>query len=390
VALFELTELQEQIRSEAERFCRDRLGPLAGPMDDDEHWPDEVFGMLGEHGYLGATVPERYGGQGLGLLEAGLICEVMNKWNAAIGLSWAAHDNLCTNNIYRNANEEQRQRYLPGLCDGSLVGALGLTEPGAGSDALGSMATTAVLDGDEYLINGSNIFITNGPIADIVLVYAKTDLTAGAHGISAFIVETKTPGFAVAQKMIKQGYRGSQTGELVFNDCRVPVENRLGDENAGVSVVMSGLDVERAFLALGCIGMTERALELALEQAQDRKQFDQPIGDFQAIAHKLADMWVGLETSRTFAYRVLEMCQRAGEGKPDPLVARYAAAAILYAAEVNSAAASEAVQIFGGSGYIWEMEINRLYRAAKLLEIGAGTSEVRRNIIAGSLRSDGL
>ena len=359
-------------------------------MDDDEHWPNEIFPMLGAQGYLGATVPEQYGGQGLGLLEAGLICEVMNKWNPAIGLSWAAHDNLCVNNIYRNANEDQRRRYLPGLCDGSLVGALGLTEPGAGSDALGSMATTAVRDGDEYILNGSKIFITNGPIADIVLVYAKTDLSASAHGISAFIVETDTPGFAVAQKMIKQGYRGSQTGELVFDDCRVAVENRLGEENAGAAIVMSGLDLERAFLALGCVGTTERALELALEHSENRRQFDQPIGEFQAIAHKLADMWVSLETSRTFCYRVLDMCQRAADGAPDPLIARYAAAAILYAAEANTAATNEAVQIHGGSGFMWEMEINRLYRSAKLLEIGAGTSEVRRNIIAASLRSDGL
>ncbi len=387
MTLFALTETQQQIRSEAERFCRDKLAPLAAVMDDEESWPDEIFLMLGEQGYLGATVPQEFGGQGLGLLEAGLICEAMHKWNAAIGLSWGAHDNLCTNNIYRNADDRQRHRFLPGLCDGSLVGALGLTEPGAGSDALGSMATTAVRDGDEYVLNGSKLFITNGPIADIVLTYAKTDLNAGAHGISAFVVETDCPGFSVAQKMVKQGFRGSQTGELLFEDCRVPASNLLGQEDAGVSIVMSGLDIERAFLALGSVGMTERCLELSLEQAENREQFDRPIADFQVIQHKLADMWVGLETARTYCYRVLEMCEKAETDQSlNDSIHAHSAAAILYAAEVNTHAASDAMQIHGGSGFIWEMEVNRLYRASKLLEIGAGTSEVRRNIIARSIR----
>jgi len=203
-------------------------------MDEDEHWPDDMFPMLGRQGYLGLTVPEEYGGQGMDLLSAALVCEAMHKWNPAVGLSWAAHDNLCVNNLFRNGNEDQRRRYLPGLCDGSLVGALGLTEPGAGSDALGSMATTAARDGDEYVLNGSKMFITNGTIADIVLLYAKTDLAAGSHGISAFIVETDSPGFSVAQKLIKQGFRGSQTAELVLDDLRVPATNRVGGENEGV------------------------------------------------------------------------------------------------------------------------------------------------------------
>ena len=249
IGAFELTELQQEIKAEADRFCRDKLAPLFGPMDDDEHWPVEVFPMLGAQGYLGLTIPEEFGGQGLSLLEAGLVCEAMGKWNASVMLSWGAHDNLCANNIYRNANAEQRRRYLPGLCDGSAVGALALTEPGAGSDALGSMATTAVRDGDEFVLNGRKIFITNGPIADVLLVYAKTDLAAGTRGISAFVVESSMPGFSVAQKMIKMGYRGSQTGELLFDDCRVPVENLLGELNGGVSVVMSGLDLERIFFA---------------------------------------------------------------------------------------------------------------------------------------------
>jgi isovaleryl-CoA dehydrogenase len=344
--------------------------------------------MLGAQGYLGLTVPEEYGGQGLGLFAAGLVSEVMHKWNPAIGLSWAAHDNLCVNNIYRNADDDQRRRLLPSLCDGSKVGALGLTEPGAGSDALGSMATTAVRDGDEYVLNGAKTYITNGPIADIVLTYAKTDPAAGAHGISAFVVETDTPGFEVASKLVKQGFRGSQTGELVYRDCRVPAADLIGGENEGVAVVMNGLDLERAFLAPGSVGMAERCYEVALEYAEARRQFDRPVADFQAIQHKLADMWVGIETARTYCYRVLEMCSQVEAGEPiPPDLHAHSAAAILYAAEMNTKVANEAVQIHGGSGFIWEMEVNRLYRAAKLLEIGAGTSEIRRNIIAAHVRS---
>jgi isovaleryl-CoA dehydrogenase len=388
VSAFALNDDQVAIRTEAERFCRNELGPLSGPMDDDEHWPDEVFPKLGAQGYLGLTIPEEFGGQGIGLLEAGLVSEVMHKWNPAIGLSWAAHDNLCANNIYRNGSDEQRRRFLPGLCDGSKVGALGLTEPGAGSDALGSMAMTAVRDGDEYVLNGNKTYITNGPIADLVLAYAKTDPAAGSRGISAFVVDTATPGFEVAQKLIKQGFRGSQTGELVFSDCRVPAENLIGGENQGVAVVMNGLDIERTFLAPGSVGMAERCYELALEHAEARKQFDRPVADFQVIQHKLADMWVGIETARTYCYRVLEMCAEveAGEGISGELHA-HSAAAILYAAEMHTRVADQAVQIHGGAGYIWEMEVNRLYRAAKLLEIGAGTSEIRRNIIADHVRS---
>jgi isovaleryl-CoA dehydrogenase len=381
-------EDQRAIRAEAERFCRNELGPLAGPMDDDESWPEHIFPMLGAQGYLGLTVPEEYGGQGIDLLSAGMVSEVMHKWNPAVGLSWAAHDNLCVNNIYRNADDDQRRRFLPGLCDGSRVGALGLTEPGAGSDALGSMAATAVRDGSEYVLNGSKTYITNGPIADIVLTYAKTDPAAGAHGISAFVVETDTPGFDVASKLVKQGFRGSQTGELVYDDCRVPAANLIGGENRGVAVVMNGLDLERTFLAPGSVGMAERCYELALEHAEARRQFDRPVADFQAIQHKLADMWVGIETARTYCYRVLEMCAAVEAGDPIPAdLHAHSAAVILYAAEMNMRVADDAVQIHGGSGYIWEMEVNRLYRAGKLLEIGAGTSEIRRNIIAGHLRA---
>ena len=237
-------------------------------------------------------------------------------------------------------------------------------------------------------LNGAKTFITNGPIADIVLTYAKTDPGAGAHGISAFVVETDTPGFSVAQKLIKQGFRGSQTGELVFQDCRVPATNLIGAENEGVAVVMNGLDFERTFLAPGSVGMAERCYELALEYAESRRQFDRPVAEFQVIQHKLADMWVGIETARTYCYRVLEMCADVeAEESVSPDLHAHSAAAILNAAEMNTRVASEAVQVFGGAGFIWDVEVNRLHRAAKLLEIGAGTSEIRRNIIAKHLRS---
>ena len=257
--------------------------PLAEKMDAEEWWPEDVFNVIGEAGYFGLTVPEQYGGQGLDLFTSGIVAQVFGRWNYALALSWVAHENLCLNNIFRNANASLKAKYLPALCSGTQVGALGLTEPGAGSDALGSMATTAKREGDVYVLNGRKIYITNGPVADVLLVYAKTDLGKGAHGISAFIVEKDFPGFEVAQKLVKMGFRGSQTGELLFDDCEVPVENLVGEENKGVSVVMSGLDLERAVIAPICIGMAERALELTIEYAKTREQFDQPIASFQMI-----------------------------------------------------------------------------------------------------------
>jgi len=384
---FELSDLQQQILDEADRFSREQLAPLAQEMDDKEHWPDDLFPLFARHGYLGLTVSEEYGGQGLGLFEAGLVCQAMGKWNASAMLSWGAHDNLCANNIFRNANDEIKQRYLPGLCDGTLVGALGLTEPGAGSDALGSMATTARRDGDEFVLNGTKIYITNGDIADVVLVYAKTDLAAGHRGITAFVVDTDTPGFSVAQKLSKMGYRGSPTAELVFDDCRVPAANIVGEENNGVAVVMSGLDLERIFYAPAAVGMAERCLELSLEHASTRKQFDQAIMNFQVVEFKLADIWVKIETAKAYVYKALAMCssashEEAGRGA----IHAHSAAALLYATTVMREIADEAVQIHGGAGYMWEMEINRLYRDAKLLEIGAGTQEVRRGIVGKYLR----
>jgi len=383
---FGLNEEQEAILQQADRFARNELYPLARRMDEDEWWPQDAFPKLGENGFFGATIPEEYGGAGMDLLSAGLVLQGFARWNHAMALSWVAHDNLCANNIYRNGTEAQRRKYLPELCSGRFIGALGLTEPGAGSDALGSMRTTARRDGDSYVLNGGKIYITNGPVADVVLVYAKTDRDKGAHGISAFIVEKSFPGYKVAQKLTKMGYRGSQTAELVFEDCRVPAENLVGSENAGVSIVMSGLDLERAMISPLCLGVAERALELSIDYAQTRQQFGKPIGSFQMVQSMLADMYVQVETMRTFTYRVLAEAaslEIGGGGRGD--IHKLTAASVMYAAQACHDVLDKAVQVHGGSGYIWESEINRLFRSTKLLEIGAGTTEVRKMIIAGEL-----
>ncbi|HVY82434.1 MAG TPA: acyl-CoA dehydrogenase family protein [Steroidobacteraceae bacterium] len=383
---FELTEEQRGVLEAADRYARTQLHPLAGRMDSEEWWPAEAFAALGAEGYLGITVDTQYGGGGMDLVAAGLVLQAISRWNHALGLAWVAHDNLCTNNIYRHANEEQRKRFLPGLCAGRSVGALALTEPGAGSDALGSMRTTARRDGDGYVLNGSKIFITNGPIADVLLVYAKTAPEKGPHGISAFIVDRDCPGLRVAQRLTKMGFRGSQTAELVFEDCRVPERNRIGGENEGLAVVMSGLDLERAMISPICLGVAERALALSIDYAQSRVQFGRKIADFQMIRAKIADMFVSVETMRTFTYRVLHAASELarGGGGRGPIHA-LTAASVLYCAETMARVLSEAVQIHGGNGYIWESEINRLYRATKLLEIGAGTTEVRKLIISEEL-----
>ncbi|MGH8255556.1 MAG: acyl-CoA dehydrogenase family protein [Steroidobacteraceae bacterium] len=390
-AQFELTGEQRAVLEAADRYAREELYPLAARMDQEEWWPSEAFARLGAEGYLGITVPQAYGGAGLDLVSAGLVAEAFSRWNHALGLSWLAHDNLCVHNLYRNGSEAQRQRHLPALCSGEHIGALALTEPGAGSDALGSMRTTARRDGDCYVLNGTKMFITNGPVADVLLTYAKTDTGLGTHGVSAFIVERgRSEGLTVAQKLSKMGFRGSQTGELVFEDCRVPVENRLGAENAGVGIVMTGLDLERASIASICLGVAERALQLSVEHAKARKQFGRPIADFEMIQSKLADMYVWIETMRTLIYRVLAAADALGaQGGGRGTIHAQSAASVLYAAESMSKVLSEAVQIHGGGGYIWESEINRLYRAIKLLEIGAGTSEIRRLIIARELLDAG-
>ena len=386
---FDLTEEQQAILDQADRFSRAELYGLSERMDADEWWPEEAFPKIGDAGLFGITIPEEYGGAGLDLNAAGLVLQGMARWNHALALAWVAHDNLCANNIYRNGTEAQRRKYLPGLCSGRKIGCLGLTEPGAGSDALGSMRTTARREGDEYVLNGSKIYITNGPVADVLLIYAKTDKGKGAHGISAFIVEKDYPGFKVAQKLEKMGYRGSQTAELVFDECRVPAENLVGGENRGVAVVMSGLDLERAMISPICLGISERALELSIDYAQTRQQFGKPIGAFQMVQSMLADMYVLVETMRTFTYRTLSAAaplEIGGGGRGD--IHMLTAASVMYAADSCHAVLDKAMQIHGGSGYIWESEINRLYRSIKLLEIGAGTTEVRKRIIAGELLKD--
>jgi isovaleryl-CoA dehydrogenase len=386
---FRLNAEQEEVLDISARFAQAELWPLQQRMDDEEWWPPQAMPALARMGFLGVTVPTQLGGAGGDFFTSGLITQGLARWNPAVALSYVAHENLCINNIARNGSDEIRNRFLPRLCDGSAIGALGLTEPGAGSDALGSMSTTARRDGDHYVINGRKLYITNGPVADIVLVYAKTDKAKGAKGISAFIVERGTRGFAVAQKLDKMGFRGSTTAELLFDDCRVPVENRVSEENAGVSVVMSGLDLERAIVAMISVGMAERALTLAVDYAKTRKQFGRPIGDFQLVQSKLADMYVTIETMRTFCYRTLAEANDldiGGGGRGE--IHKLTAASILYSAEGCTRVIDHAVQIFGGAGYMRETEINRLYRASKLLEIGAGTSEIRRLIIAGELLRD--
>lgn len=384
---FSLSNEQDQVFREADRIGREELLPLADRMDKEEWWPEEIMPMLGELGFLGVTIPEKYGGAGLGYLESGLILQAFSRYNHAFGLSWIAHDNLCANNIFNNGSERQKSEFLPKLCSGEHVGCLGLTEPGAGSDALGSMTTAAKKNGDGYLINGSKIYITNGPIADICVLYAKTDKQErSSKGITAFVIETNQPGFKVAQKLKKMGFRGSQTAELVFENLLVPKENILGKENEGHKVVMSGLDFERATIAPISVGIAERALEISVDYAKSRTQFNQPIANFQMIQSYLAEMYVGIETMKALSWKVLSECgevraEEAGRGK----IHAKTAASVLYCANTCNEILDKAVQIFGGYGYMLETEINRLFRSTKLLEIGAGTTEVRKMIIAKEL-----
>lgn len=383
---FRLTPEQEEILDQSDRFAEKELWPLQQKMDDEEWWPPEAMPALGRMGFLGVTVPSELGGAGSDFFTSGLITQGLARWNPAVALSYVAHENLCVNNIARNGSDDIRKRYLPKLCDGSAIGALGLTEPGAGSDALGSMSTTARRDGDHYVLNGRKLYITNGPVAEVLLIYAKTNKAKGPKGISAFIVEKGFPGFKVAQKLDKMGFRGSTTAELLFDDCRVPAANRVGDENAGVSIVMSGLDLERAIVSMINLGMAERAFALALDYAKTRQQFGRRIGEFQLVQAKLADMYTAIETMRTYCYRTLAEAndlEVGAGGRGD--IHKLTASCILYAAESCTKVVSDAVQVFGGAGYMRETEINRLYRATKLLEIGAGTSEIRKLIIGGEL-----
>ncbi|MBK6740116.1 MAG: acyl-CoA dehydrogenase family protein [Haliea sp.] len=383
---FSLTTEQRALLDHADKFAREQLYPLAAKMDNEEWWPEDLMPMLGELGFLGVTVDPKYGGAGMSMMDAGLILQAFSRYNHAAALAWVAHDNLCANNIYKNGSEAVREKFLPKLCSGQWIGCLGLTEPGAGSDALGSMRTRAVRDGDDYVINGAKLYITNGPVADLCLLYAKTEQGKGSKGITAFVVETDTPGFRVAQKLNKMGFRGSQTAELVFEDMRVPAANIVGVVGAGHQVVMSGLDFERSLIAPINVGIAERALHLSIEFAKTRQQFGQPIANFQMVQSRLADMYVWKETMQTYCWSILAAVSdvdetQAGRGE----IHAKTAASVMYCADTCNKVLDNAVQIFGGNGYIWESEINRLFRSTKLLEIGAGTTEVRKIIISGEL-----
>lgn len=387
---FGLTDDQIELCGLASEYFEATLFPLQQRMDDEEWWPADVFREVGAMGYLGTTIPQAYGGQGLDYLTSGLICEVMAYWNPAFAFSWVSADNMVIDSLYRNGTEEQRQRFLPGLCSGDLIGGVGMTEPGAGSDALGSMKTRAVRDGDDYVVNGTKIYITNGPVADLVLTYVRTNTEMGRNkGISAVLVEKQFDGFSVAQHLDKMGFRGSPTGELVFQDCRVPCSNLLGEENRGHIIMHSGLDLERVMSAMLCIGPARRALDLATDYAKVREQFGRPIGSFQMIQAKLAEMYIALEAARTFVYRVLDICGRQEQREYGRGGVHMLAAAALYkAAEASKFVMDEAVQIHGGFGYMRDTEINRLFRTSKVMEIAAGSQEVRRLIIAAEMLAD--
>ncbi len=386
---FELSKEQKLIQKNIREFMLKEVEPIAEKIDREDYFPREVWDKLGELGYMALSVDPKYGGSGYDMFTHGLVMEQMSRVNAAVSLSYGAHTLLCAHNIENNANEDLKQKYLPDLASGKKIGCMGLTEPDAGSDAI-SISTSAVKDGKNYILNGSKMFITNGPVADIALVYTKTEPELGARGITAFIVETDFPGFSISKHIDKMGHRGSPTGELVFSDCIVPEENIVGKVNEGVKVMMRGLDVERAILSVSCLGLAENALELALDYAKKRKQFGQPIAKFQLIQAKLADMYTEIEAARGLTYRAAILTDSTDKGGRGTEIHKLAGAAILFAAEVANRAVNHAVQIHGGYGYTLEYTINRLFRDAKVLEIGAGTSEVRRILIAEDLIKRGL
>jgi isovaleryl-CoA dehydrogenase len=375
---FALGETADAIRETVERFTATSIAPRAAEIDRSNTFPRDLWPGLGELGLLGITVEEEYGGTGLGYLEHSIAMEEISRGSASVGLSYGAHSNLCVNQIRRNGSHDQKQRYLPGLIAGTSLGALAMSEPGAGSDVV-SMKTRADRKGDRFILNGSKMWITNGPQADVLVVYAKTEPAAGSRGITAFLIEKGFKGFTTAQKLDKLGMRGSDTGELVFQDCEVPAENVLGKVNEGVRILMSGLDYERVVLAAGPIGIMRAVMDLVVPYVHERKQFGQPIGTFQLIQGKLADMYTRMNATRAYVYAVAKACDRGETTRKD------AAGAILYAAETATWMALEAIQILGGNGYINDYPAGRLLRDAKLYEIGAGTSEIRRMLIGREL-----
>jgi isovaleryl-CoA dehydrogenase len=381
---FELNTEQKMIQNTVKEFMRKKIAPMADEIDKTDRFPDWIWKTLGELGLLGIGIPESYGGTALDFLSFVLAVEQIARTCPALALSYVAHVNLCCHNLAHNGSEELKQKYLPGLCSGELVGCMGLTEPDAGSDAVG-IQTTAIEDGDAFLINGNKMFITNAPEANLALVYTKTDPVRRAKGITAFIVERITPGFSVSGKIEKMGNRGSSTGELVFLDCRVPKGNVVGEPNQGIRVMMNGLDAERVAVAGIALGVGEASLELAIQYAKSRRQFDQPIANFQLVKAKLANMYTEIEAARGLIYRAAIQVDKAERGGKGTEIHKMAAAAILFAAEAASRAANASLQIHGGYGYTTEYPVNRFYRDAKLYEIGAGTSEIRRLVIADEL-----
>jgi isovaleryl-CoA dehydrogenase len=375
---FHLGETADQIRQSVRAFTAAEIAPIAANIDRSDEFPRQLWPKMGALGLHGITAEERYGGAGLGYLEHCVAMEEISRGSASIGLSYGAHSNLCVNQISRNGSAAQKQKYLPKLISGEHLGALAMSEPGAGSDVV-SMKLRAEKKGDRYVLNGTKFWITNGPSADTLVVYAKTDPAAGPRGITAFLIEKGFKGFSVAQKLDKLGMRGSETGELVFEDCEVPEDNVLGQVGKGVNVLMSGLDYERAVLAAGPIGIMQACLDLVVPYIHERKQFGAPIGTFQFIQGKVADMYTELNATRAYVYAVANACDRGETTRKD------AAGAILYAAERATKHALDAIQILGGNGYINDNATGRLLRDAKLYEIGAGTSEIRRLLIGREL-----
>jgi isovaleryl-CoA dehydrogenase len=379
---FGLGETADAIRETTSRFAADRIAPLAAQIDLDNAFPRQLWPQMGELGLHGITVEEDYGGLGLGYLEHAVAMEEVSRASASVGLSYGAHSNLCVNQLRRWGSDEQKRRYLPKLISGEHVGALAMSEAGAGSDVI-SMRLRAELRGDRYVLNGTKFWITNGPHADTLVVYAKTEPEAASRGVTAFIVEKDFKGFSCAQKLDKLGMRGSDTGELVFEDCEVPAENVLGPENGGAGVLMSGLDYERTVLAAGPLGIMQACLDAVLPYVRERKQFGKPIGTFQLMQGKIADMYVALNSARAYVYAVARACDAGHTTRFD------AAGAILLASENAVRTSLEAIQALGGAGYTKDYPVERLLRDAKLYDIGAGTNEIRRFLIGRELVGEG-
>jgi isovaleryl-CoA dehydrogenase len=375
---FDLGETADAIRESVRNFAQSEIAPRAEEIDRTNQFPIDLWPRMGALGLHGITVEEDYGGSGLGYLEHVVAMEEVSRASASVGLSYGAHSNLCVNQIRRNGTDAQKRRYLPQLISGEHVGALAMSEPGAGSDVV-SMKTRAEKRGGRYVLNGSKMWITNGPAAQTLVVYAKTDPDAGPRGITAFLIEKGMKGFSTAQKLDKLGMRGSDTCELVFEDCEVPEENVLGEVGRGVKILMSGLDYERAVLAAGPLGIMQACMDVAMPYVHERKQFGEPIGRFQLVQGKIADMYVTMNASKAYVYAVAKACDRGETTRED------AAGAILYAAEKATQVALDAIQLLGGNGYINDYPTGRLLRDAKLYEIGAGTSEIRRMLIGREL-----